>query len=274
MIDRNYCIVFDYQGEDNARDFFAKIADFLLRLDELNQILVSVFNPSIETQIKIQLLEKGSVKLWLKDAISKIDDEDIKRYVNNPKEAIIDIIIKAKKMILKALDDEKCENIPNMYENLIEKSELKAYGYGIKKTKMLYSVSKLSLAGKEFKKPPMLIIDDVEYIINKNFDYNKLKNAQNKISRIESEFIIKKPDLTASSKWELIFNKIIKVDIVDKNFINDLRERKIKLSSGDKIKGTLTIKTFIDENLEILESEYTLSDIKGIIAPWFLTKLF
>lgn len=267
MIDRNYCIVFDYQGEDNARDFFAKIADFLLRLDELNQILVSVFNPSIETQIKIQLLEKGSVKLWLKDAIAKIDDEDIKRYVNNPKEAIIDIIIKAKKMILKALDDEKCENVPNMYENLIEKSELKAYGYGIKKTKMLYSISKLSLAGKEFKKPPMLIIDDVEYIINKNFDYNKLKNIQNKISRIDGEFIIKKPDLTASSKWELIFNKIIKVDIVDKNFINDLRERKIKLSSGDKIKGTLTIKTFIDENLEILESEYTLSDIKGIISP-------
>ncbi|EHO5172547.1 hypothetical protein KLQ02_001182, partial [Campylobacter jejuni] len=44
-------------------------------------------------------------------------------------------------------------------------------------------------------------------------------------------------------------------------------DRSIKLSYGDKIKGVLISKTYISKDLEVLENEYFLEDIKGIIEP-------
>lgn len=52
-----------------------------------------------------------------------------------------------------------------------------------------------------------------------------------------------------------------------KNFKNKLKDRSIKLSYGDKIKGVLISKTYISKDLEVLENEYFLEDIKGIIEP-------
>ena len=135
MSDKFYCATFEYKNEDTARDFFDKIANFLLSLDELNQVLVAIFNPCIQTHIQIEFLEKGSIKVWIKDVITKIDDDDIKKYVKNPKEIISDLLIKIKAKILQAVDDEKWENLPILVEKEIEKSELRAYGYGIKKNK-------------------------------------------------------------------------------------------------------------------------------------------
>lgn len=267
MNDKFYCVTFEYKNEDTARDFFNKIADFLLSLDELNQVLVAIFNPCIQTHIQIEFLEKGSIKVWIKDVITKIDDDDIKKYVKNPKEIISDLLIKIKAKILQAIDDEKCENLPVLVEKEIEKSELRAYGYGIKKTKLLSSVSKLTHYAKEFKNKPMLVIKEVSYTLEKKFDYDILKNATTQISKIDGEFIIKKPDLAGDSKWEVITDKIIKAKIDDEHFVKDLKERRITLSCGDKIKATLLTKTHIDENLEIIESEYFLTNIQGIVPP-------
>lgn len=91
--------------------------------------------------------------------------------------------------------------------------------------------------------------------------------VKEQISKMQGAFIIKKPDLTGESKWEIINDKVIKVKINDENFKNKLKDRSIKLSYGDKIKGVLISKTYISKDLEVLENEYFLEDIKGIIEP-------
>ncbi|EBD1752294.1 hypothetical protein FXI80_08045 [Campylobacter coli] len=107
------------------------------------------------------------------------------------------------------------------------------------------------------------------YGISETFDYNPktADGVKEQISRMQGEFIIKKPDLTGESKWEIINDKVIKVKINDENFKNKLKDRSIKLSYGDKIKGVLISKTYISKDLEVLENEYFLEDIKGIIEP-------
>ena len=107
------------------------------------------------------------------------------------------------------------------------------------------------------------------YGISETFDYNPktADGVKEQISKMQGAFIIKKPDLTGESKWEIINDKVIKVKINDENFKNKLKDRSIKLSYGDKIKGVLISKTYISKDLEVLENEYFLEDIKGIIEP-------
>lgn len=137
------------------------------------------------------------------------------------------------------------------------------------KTNLLTCVSDLTHKAKEFKHKPMIIFEEKVYGISETFDYNPktADGVKEQISKMQGAFIIKKPDLTGESKWEIINDKVIKVKINDENFKNKLKDRSIKLSYGDKIKGVLISKTYISKDLEVLENEYFLEDIKGIIEP-------
>ncbi|EKF5462707.1 hypothetical protein OZQ05_001159, partial [Campylobacter jejuni] len=172
-------------------------------------------------------------------------------------------------MILEKIQDKKCQDIPKEYKNIIEKSDLKDFGYNNNETNLLTCVSDLTHKAKEFKHKPMIIFEEKVYGISETFDYNPkiADGVKEQISKMQGEFIIKKPDLTGESKWEIINDKVIKVKINDEKFKNKLKDRSIKLSYGDKIKGVLISKTYISKDLEVLENEYFLEDIKGIIEP-------
>ncbi|AJC87772.1 hypothetical protein [Campylobacter insulaenigrae] len=269
MIEQTYELKFEYLDEENATLFFQKITDFLLSIDKLNNSLVSIFSVEVDVNIQIKSIDKGSIKIWIVEKLSKISDEDIKHYVNNPKELFADLLIKSKKMILEKIQAKQCSDIPKKYKDIIEESDLKNFGYNNNEADLLSCVSDLTYKAKEFKHKPMIIFEEKVYGINETFDYN-LKTAdgvKEQISRMQGAFIIKKPDLTGESKWEIVNDKIIKVKINDENFKKKLKNRKIKLSYGDMIEGNLICKTYISKNLEVLENEYFLEDIKGVVEP-------
>ena len=78
------------------------------------------------------------------------------------------------------------------------------------------------------------------------------------------ELIIKKPDLLGDSKWEFIFDKRIHAKIEDKEFLNQIKEGKIKISGGCILMVTLQIKTSIDINYDVLTVEYTVKKVTSI----------
>ncbi|HEB9325672.1 TPA: hypothetical protein RZK34_001720 [Campylobacter jejuni] len=137
MSEQTYELRFEYFNEENATLFFQKITDFLLSIDKLNNSLVSVFGIEIDINIQIKSIEKGSIRIWIAEKLSKISDDDIKHYVNNPKELLADLLIKSKKMILEKIQDKKCQDISKEYKNIIEKSNLKDFGYNNNETNLL-----------------------------------------------------------------------------------------------------------------------------------------
>ena len=269
MVEQNYELKFEYLDEENATLFFKKITDLLLSIDDLNRSLVSVFGVEVDINIQIKSIEKGSIKIWIAEQLRKISDEDIKNYVNNPKELISTLLIKSKKMILKKIQNKEYFDIPKEYQNLVEESELKHFGYNTNRSNLLRCVSQLTHKAKEFKHKPMIIFEEKVYGISETFDYDPkmTEDVKEHISHIQGAFIIKKPDLAGESKWEIIHDRAIKVKIDDENFKKDLKNRRVKLSCGDKIRGTLICKTYISEDLQVLENEYFLKDIEGIIEP-------
>lgn len=127
---------------------------------------------------------------------------------------------------------------------------------------------------------------------NKNFwidseEYNLMMNsilespAEQKTikhSPITVELSLKKPDLLGNSKWEFVFNKIIRAEIEDKTFLEEVRSGKIRnLYAGVRIPCLLQVETKMDENgIPIEESDtYKVLKILGpIIEPILQTNLF
>ncbi|WP_394951886.1 hypothetical protein [uncultured Helicobacter sp.] len=258
-----YCVKFEYEQEREAKDFFYKVSDFLLCLDKCNNALLAPFGVEIDLQTEIEYLEFGSLRSWLKDTIEEIKDEKIKQYCNNPKEAFGDLLVKVKHLALKFLSDKKQEKFLKEYKKAIETSLLGSCGYTIKETQILQTLSNLSKSSIEFATPPNIFFEGVEYTIKEIYEYKALENATEQISTTKGVFTIKKPDLAGNSQWEIISDKVIKVKVEDRSFLEKLKNREILIGYGERIEATIITKTFIDrDSFEVLESEYVLQNIR------------
>lgn len=258
-----YCIKFEYEKEKEAKDFFYKVSDFLLCLDKLNNTLLSPFGVEIDLQTEIEYLEFGSLKSWLKDTIEKIDDEHIKRYCKNPKEAFADLLIQTKHLALKFLGDKKEDEFLANYKKEIQSTPLGSYGYQIKERQLLEALSNLSKSSVTLISPPIILFEGREYVIREFYEHKTLENTTLQTSTTKGIFTIKKPDLAGNSQWEIISDKVIKVKVEDREFLAKLKNREILIGYGERVEATITTKTFLDkESLEVLESEYILQDIR------------
>ncbi|MBR8466207.1 hypothetical protein KDE13_07625 [Campylobacter sp. faydin G-140] len=93
------------------------------------------------------------------------------------------------------------------------------------------------------------------------FSPDDLDDVITQKSQFQGSFIIKKPDLAGASKWTIIHDKAIDVKIIDEAWITKLKSHEIALRYGDRISGTLITNSFIDKDLNVIDTDYFLDDI-------------
>ncbi len=259
-----YFIHFEYKN-DNAQDFFSKIEQYIKAFDVFTNQLAQPFGMGIKINLEIQSLENGSLRLWLKDVLEKIDENDIRTYINTPKEALIDFIIFLRKKLLKALQENKHNEILQINNEAYKNSSIaQDLGYSIDEPLLLESISTLTKKALSFENPPSIYINDEIYTMKNTFNYDIKEVCEVKKQEIKGTFYIKKPDLQGDSQWELITDKSIKVKIVDEAFLSKLKNREILIGYGDRLEATLQTTAFI-YNGKIKELNYTITHIKNIL---------
>ena len=100
----------------------------------------------------------------------------------------------------------------------------------------------------------------------------KEKNYQKKGNTIENiELALKKPDLLGDSKWSFILDKIIEVEMEDKEFLDKVHSGIIRnLYAGVKIPVKLRIEKELDEEGFLIKDtdKYFVEKVNGdIIEP-------
>lgn len=270
FMSEEYELYIEYKENDSTYNIFKNVASLMLAIDNFNNAIATSFGNDIETQVSIVEISSGSIRMKLIDTISKIPDEKIKSYINNPKEILVDILIISKKKMLDALDKGNItieKELPKEIEKTIISSGLSDYGYSINKTRILESVGELSQSAEKLK--ATVKIDNEDYTINSSykFDPENIEDIQKRTSTTRQKFIIKKPDLVGDSKWTVIFDKNIDVKILDDDWMKKLKNRDFSISYGDMIDAELKIDTFIDENLHVIETKYYINKIYGIVNP-------
>ena len=94
--DKIYSLIFDYEKEKtNPLILLSNITKVLQGFNELNNALCENIDTDIEVYPCLVDIEKGSIKLNLKDIIEqKITDENIEKFADNPKKFVITSVLK------------------------------------------------------------------------------------------------------------------------------------------------------------------------------------
>jgi hypothetical protein len=92
-------------------------------------------------------------------------------------------------------------------------------------------------------------------------------NTQVLCDRFEANVLIKKPDLLGNSKWEVYFNKVIRVTMEDDNYLNKVHNREETFSGGDSLRVRLRIETEFDNNGALIEGSerYFIEEVLGSV---------
>jgi len=123
---------------------------------------------------------------------------------------------------------------------------------------------------------PMIIETQDKNIIFTEEDYKNMSKPKEEVTTDklgqknsntikECELLIKKADLRGFSKWEVFFlDKIIPIKIDDKDFLQQIRDGKIKISGGSRLVCDLNIQSEIDDEYNVTNVEYTVLKVHRI----------
>jgi len=272
MSTNKYMIYIQYDEYSSSYEVFQDVASLMLSIDELNNSIATSFGNDIETEAVISEISGGSIKIWLSDNLKKIPDNKIKAYVNNPKEAISDLLIKTKSKMIELLTEDTTSinmKASKILEEQIIDSGLSSYGYTLHKSKLLSALGSISKSANLFSTKPKIYIEGKDMTIQSNykFDVEQIENITRQTHKTRQKFTIKKPDILGDSKWTIIFDKAIDVKILDMEFRQNIKERNISISHKDMLDADLTIETFIDEDMDIIETRYSIDKIYDVVPP-------
>ena len=278
--DKIYSLIFDYEKEKtNPLILLSNITKVLQGFNELNNALCENIDTDIEVYPCLVDIEKGSIKLNLKDIIEqKITDENIEKFADNPKKFVITSVLKFIRHsifrilnITKELPNQKREQkiIETIEEefNKIPKNDLLAKQ--INKNKILTSINTITQSAKNINK--VILVDEINnsVIIDTTFEYTSpiLETENNKkTNSLKVSLPIKKPDLLGASKWELIFvERKINATIEDTDFLEKVKKSEISFSSNMEMNCILRIEIYFSKEQKPLEERYFIEKVFKVV---------
>jgi hypothetical protein len=91
------------RGEGSASRVFLAINDFIRACEHIDAELVRTIDNNIETVLLLEDIEAGSIKVWLRNALSAADDDALKTLDWKP--AVGKYLVRAKYAVIRWLDD-------------------------------------------------------------------------------------------------------------------------------------------------------------------------
>ncbi len=271
-----YVLTFDFRKEEtNSVVFFENVINVLGGFEDFNKVICKGIDSEIAVSSYLIDVQSGSIKLRLKDIISKIPD-DLLKDITDPKALIGHFLVGAKYKALKLLDDTKalpaldretkiydaiCEEVKSLPVNPLMPSN-------IDKSELLSTISTISQAAKNIDKVSFGVegqdVVDVE-VIDVSFSYKVPPAPTKMVQVISAELIVKKPDLLGSSKWEFVFDKNISATVEDTDFLSKIKNKEIGFFCDDKVKAKMRIEVSLNERQEVLDTKYFIEQIEEVI---------
>lgn len=269
----DYFVRIDYGENANPIEVFASAVEVFESLEHLSGALLGTMGDISATSVIIDI-ERGSIKTWLRDAVQTVNEEDIARYVDKPKEMLKDFLISTRRKIIKMLPEQ--QTVPQLEQKILDtveaeivESGLDAYGYKVKKDKLLIAVSDISQSVKKFPNVSFEEKGEAEMPISSLYYHDPLQaeGVTMQEHTIIDSFIIKKPDLVGQSRWTLVYDKSIDAEIKDTKWIKALKNREFGVMSGDRMKAQMRIVTWMDSEFNVIDSKYFIEKVEGLEAP-------
>ncbi len=261
---------------------FKSMSELIDAFQIIENHLIGTIDVSLETEIVLEDIEKGSLKSKFRNIIKGIPDEAVKEF--DWKKLVGQFLLKAKKRILVWTDErneindrDSIKSLEGEIKKIAEESNLKQLPIyrNIPSDLLLSDILLIQNSLKHLEKT-----DKASYSYGSNsVDFNKNLKISNEIVRevLTKEIIdntsekiikVKKPDYIGQSQWSFVFEgHLIDAKINDEQWLSNFQNRKIDVKPGDSLVVELFEQISYGYEMEVVYRHYEIIKVKKIIKP-------
>lgn len=278
--DSSFALHIEFQPGSASPQRIFQAADLMIQaMQDLDKALCQSVDSKIEPMMLLEDIEAGSIKIWLANAILRVDDEALKKLDWRP--LVGKYLVRAKYAFIKWSNK---EGDGQTLLELAKEIRLIANEVDIKyiQDTVPPSIQELSEVAKkvDIAKQVLLPSDKISYISNGSPDISFNLSAKwseqqlsdlsvketTKSENMSLTLIVKRPDYLGKSKWDFRFGKrSISAKIEDQKWLDNFQNRKVDIRPGDAIRCLVTIEYKYGYDNELLYEDYTITSVVGVV---------
>ena len=271
------------KGEGSASRVFAATHDFIRACEALDAELVQAIGASIETVMVLEDIHVGSIKTWLRTALTSVDDDALKKL--DWKQAVGAYLVKAKYAVICWTEQEDAPaQLPALRREIqqiaaeTDVRHLPDYAPPspnalIRAMRDVQGVKERLITGDR----AIMFTPDGEVEMNLTLrwpleDIEALAVART-LEQPAAELIlaVKKPDYLGTSKWELRHGKrTVQAKIDDAGWLRLFQQRQIDVRPGDALRCLVRIEHLYGHDNELLMERYTINEVREVLANRYI----
>ena len=277
-----FCLTVEYDKQSpNPEKIFLGIAKTLEAFKALDAQLITCVDSSIETDMLLEDVERGSIKLWLANVLKSIPDNAIENL--DYKKIVGSFLIKAKYLVLSKCSDTELikdvsyvEEIENGVKDIAKATgvnALECYSAPPREG-LLQGIQKVSEAFSSFDNKNTVTMTDDEgnsLVLNTGFCLEAEtieKLCTGEIIENDMELIVKvrKPDFLADTNWVFKHGEqTIHAKIEDKKWLSRYLNGEIVVLPGDSLRVKMHIISSYGNNQALLRTKYEVTKVINIV---------
>lgn len=274
-------IIIDFDKTENHPErIFKCLSSIIEDLNYFDSLVCKTIPSKIKADTLLEDVEKGSIKVILKNVLESIDDEGLQNC--DAKKIFGNYLCKAKYLFIKFLEEpqnlKNPDKLSSLREDIFQLSNeadnriLPVYGKinTSDLVKNIYDIN-TSFGMLTNKDKIKFKIEDKEITAkyNEEFCLEKFEELLTANELVTSQMLIlkvKKPDYLGESKWELRHGTTpIPAKISDIDWLKKFQNREIDIRPKDSLKCEVQITTNYDEDSELISTKYIITKVYDVI---------
>ena len=270
----------DFQrGTDNPSRVF-RAADVMIRaLQSLDQTLCAAVDPHIEPIMVLEDIEAGSIKVWLANVLSRVDDGALKELDWKP--AVGKYLVRAKYAVIRWTNKEGPEasllGLAREIRTIAAETDVRHIpDYAPPSIQELATTAKQIDAAKDVLLPGdtiSLIAPDeppLDFNLSMRWSPEELSELTvketTKFEKMPMTLIVKRPDYLGVSQWDFRFGKkAVSAKIEDRKWLTDFQTRQVDVRPGDALRCVVTIEHKYGFDNELISEDYTVTEVLAVL---------
>lgn len=277
----NFCVYLDFPPDVvNPQRLFQVAANYITALQSLDAVLVKSIDSEIQTVLLLEEIKAGSLKIFLKQALSSIDDENLRNMEWKPQ--VGKYLVKAKHCLLRKLSEnnglpqkEQLKALSGELHRLARETEVKRLPvYRAPSVEELAEGAKnISEALRPLKdgETVFYVSDDGEAQLDASFivvqeDITTLLAERTIENKVEMILMIRKPDFLGESRWEFRYQKRnLAASIEDEEWLEEFQKGEIDIRPGYALHVMMKEVVSYSSEGEVVEERRAIAKVIEVI---------
>jgi hypothetical protein len=279
----DFAIVIEFQPDspDPSR-VFRSLTQLIGTFQRLDRELVRSIDVNIEPVMLLEDVEAGSIKSWLRSALSSVDDTALN--AGEWKKIVGAYLVKAKYFIIDFLDGktdivtkEQIDTLQGQILEAVEKTGVKRIPAYTPPSKALLvqSIGDITNSLGALQNGDAAAFetrdgDRVEFNLTVRIAPKTLEELMVEQSLINEEDMIlkiKKPDFLGDSQWEFVHEHAFEAKVTDFEWLAKFRNGEVQLLPGSAIRARVRLEIGYGFEREVVSKKYQVLKVYTEIPP-------